>query len=127
MNETVKDRLLLFAEHFGITKSKLERELGISNGYFKQLRHKPSDKILERVYARFPEMNKVWLLCGEGEMLTTSQPSKNQNVVNGSNNTNVNTTNDLLVESLVSQIDYLKSQIEKKDETIKQLIDNLPK
>lgn len=72
METTVKQRLIRFYESKRLSKSEFERLCGLSNGYIDKLRHSPSAAKLESIYLRFPDLNKVWLLTGEGEMLNTS-------------------------------------------------------
>lgn len=72
METTVKQRLIKFYEAKGLSKSEFERLCGLSNGYIDKLRHSPSATKLESIYLRFPDLNKVWLLTGDGEMLTKS-------------------------------------------------------
>ena len=69
METTVKQRLIRFYESKRLSKSEFERLCGLSNGYIDKLRHSPSAAKLESIYLRFPDLNKVWLLTGEGEML----------------------------------------------------------
>ena len=69
METTVKQRLIKFYEAKGLSKSEFERLCGLSNGYIDKLRHSPSATKLESIYLRFPDLNKVWLLTGEGDML----------------------------------------------------------
>lgn len=71
MKETVKERLIKFYEFKGLTKREFERSCGLSNGYIDKLRNCPSQQKLEIIYLTYPDLNKIWLLTGEGEMLTT--------------------------------------------------------
>ena len=48
---------------------------GLSNGYINQLRNSPKEEKLERIYLTFPELNRIWLLTGEGEMLVQDNNS----------------------------------------------------
>lgn len=41
----------------------------MSNGYIDKLRLSPSPEKIEIITQTFPELNRVWLLTGEGEML----------------------------------------------------------
>ena len=72
METTVKQRLIRFYESKRLSKSEFERLCGLSNGYIDKLRHSPSAAKLESIYLRFPDLNRVWLLTGEGEMLNTA-------------------------------------------------------
>ena len=66
---TVKERLIKFYQSKGLTKREFERLCGLSNGYIDKLRHSPSTVKMESICLTFPDLNKVWLLTGEGTML----------------------------------------------------------
>lgn len=66
---SVKDRLKEFISSLNITNQKFEIECGLSNGYIANMRKGVGDDALERISNRYPELNKSWLLTGEGEML----------------------------------------------------------
>ncbi len=106
MDESVKDRLLIFIKHLGVSKLKFEKEIGVSCSYINKLRHKPSDKVLSSILSRFPELNKVWLLSGVGDMIVNPTIKDDAN----------------LVSVLRDEIAYLKEQINIKDATIAQLL-----
>lgn len=66
---TVKDRIMEFCRMSGIKPGRFERECGLSNAYLSKLKHEPSRDKLGKIFARYPELNKDWLLNGEGQML----------------------------------------------------------
>lgn len=105
-DESVKDRLLIFIKHLGVSKLKFEKEIGVSCSYLNKLRHKPSDKVLSSILSRFPELNKVWLLSGDGNMIVNSTEKDDAD----------------LVFALREEISYLREQIKIKDATIAQLL-----
>ena len=72
METTVKERLVRFYEAKGLSKSGFEKMVGLSNGYIDKLRICPSNDKLEMIYLKFPDLNRIWLLTGEGEMLLSS-------------------------------------------------------
>lgn len=65
----VRDRILVFIDAIGITKSRFEKIVGFSNGYIDKLRECPSQKKLDIISNTFPMLSMPWLLTGEGEML----------------------------------------------------------
>lgn len=67
----IKDRILLFISHIGISKSTFERSCGLSNGYVNNLKGSIGANKLEGILTAFPELNRNWLLTGEGEMLNS--------------------------------------------------------
>lgn len=114
MEESTKDRLYAFMKHLGISVAAFEKEIKVSNGYFRSLRHRPSEKVLQRIYDRYPEMNRMWLLGGEGEMINLSPKDKIDPETCG-----------MMIEMQKAQISYLKMQIEIKDKQIEQLIQSI--
>lgn len=72
MEETVKDRLTKFRQYKNLGQGKFEKLSGLSNGYLTQLRKAPGSEKLQRILCAFPELNRTWLLTGEGEMLTSA-------------------------------------------------------
>ncbi len=69
MERTVKQRIIEFIKYKGIGQTKFEKAVGLSNGYLNQLRHAPSYEKIQMIIGTFPDLNEVWLLTGEGEML----------------------------------------------------------
>jgi len=67
--QTIKDRTLTFINSIGITKKEFERRCDLSNGYLNAMRKGFGGDKLNNVLAAFPELNREWLLYGEGEML----------------------------------------------------------
>lgn len=68
MEETIKERVIKIAKHKGLTQSGLERECNLSNGYIRNIRATPSQKIIDRILKRFPDISLRWLLNGVGDM-----------------------------------------------------------
>lgn len=62
-------RIKRYIESKKISVSSFERAAGLSNGYLNQLRNCPSATRLERIASAFPDLNKDWLLTGEGDMI----------------------------------------------------------
>lgn len=69
MEETVKDRLTRFRQYKKLGQGKFEKLSGLSNGYLTQLRKAPGSEKLQRILCAFPDLNRTWLLTGEGDML----------------------------------------------------------
>ena len=66
--QDVRDRLLFFISYMGLTKQAFEKQIGLSNGTVTKTKRLGDDKI-DRILSKFPQLNKVWLLTGEGQML----------------------------------------------------------
>lgn len=66
---TVKERLMKFIKFKGIRTVEFERRCGLSNGYVSSMRKGLGEAKLNNVLKQFPELNREWLIYGEGEML----------------------------------------------------------
>lgn len=64
-----KERILKFLEFKGMSKNKFYLETGISNGTLDK-KGGLSVETIEKFISKFPEVNLMWLILGEGEMLT---------------------------------------------------------
>lgn len=64
----IRERIILFCNTVGITKTEFERRAGLSNGYTNSVRRGVGNK-LPQILAAFPQLNKNWLLFEEGDML----------------------------------------------------------
>jgi len=66
------DRLPVYLAYKGISVYLFEKTCGIGNGYIgKQMKAKGAigSDILERIAARYPDLNMNWLITGKGKML----------------------------------------------------------
>ena len=89
----VKDRIYLFVEAKGLSIKKFEELSSLSNGYVSSMRKSLGAEKLNNVLNAFPELNREWLLYGEGEMLkhssNTATIGTNNGLVSvGNSNTN---------------------------------------
>ena len=71
MGETIKERTIAFVKSKGITMKKFEQACGLSSGYVTSMRKGFGQEKLESVLNAFPELNRDWLLYGDG-MMTNS-------------------------------------------------------
>lgn len=78
MEDSVKQRLMKFMSYREMSASRFERMCGLSNGYFNKLRNAPGLDKIDKMLRVFPELNREWVLTGEGSMLnegyTTFEP-----------------------------------------------------
>lgn len=66
------ERIYKYIDYKGINNSKLEKEIGLSNGYLGKMFSRKADigeSILNLILENSPEINPEWLLTGNGEML----------------------------------------------------------
>ena len=84
---TIKDRVEAFMAYNGIRRAVFEKSCGFSNGYTRNLKASPSASKIEKILIAYPELNRVWLMTGEGEMIketvniTTGEVSGNGNSI----------------------------------------------
>lgn len=70
----IQDRIKQFIECKGISNREFERSCGLSNAFVRNVRDTISTKTLELILQAYPEINRDWLLTGEGAMLSNSDP-----------------------------------------------------
>ena len=73
MDNSIKDRTIKFVKYKGITMKSFETKCGLSSGYITSMRKGFGANKLNNVLIAFPELNRDWLLYGEGEMLKSGQ------------------------------------------------------
>lgn len=92
--EALHIRLKLFMDSTGLNNSQFADKLGVPRPSLSQIitgrNKKVSDLLLTQVHNAFPNLNMLWLMFGEGEMLT----SANVGVAEGIRNENVDSTED---------------------------------
>lgn len=74
-NQTPKERLILFISYLGIGQSRFEKNCGLSNGYVNNSKGNFGASKLDDILQRYPELNRTWLMTGEGEMLKAAGQS----------------------------------------------------
>lgn len=72
----IKSRTYLFVNHKGLTMKKFEELCGLSSGYVSSMRKGFGRGKLNNVLTVFPDLNREWLLYGEGEMLVSETPTE---------------------------------------------------
>ena len=66
---SVKNRLIHFINSKGLSQSKFEKLVGLSNGYVNNIVNTISDKTFDyKISVSFPELSKIWILHGKGPM-----------------------------------------------------------
>lgn len=76
-NEGVKERLIAFLSDIGMSQSKFEKTVGMSNGYVNNIRTSIQPDKLQRIAQKFPALNIAWLMIGDStgeEMLKIPRP-----------------------------------------------------
>ena len=81
----IKERLLVFVNSLGVSRSEFERNSCLSNGYINNIREGMGADKVENVLRAYPQLNRNWLLTGNGEMLNPAY-SNNKITMNGNEN-----------------------------------------
>lgn len=79
----IKDRILEIAEYKQISKEKFILGLNQKYANYKGISKKssPSADVIAEISAKYPEIDIVWLLTGEGRMLRNAMDPKNGDLV----------------------------------------------
>ena len=80
MQSSIKERLIRYLEYKKIGRNKFEDSAGISLGYITHLKSTPGSAHLVKILNAAPDLNKTWLLTGEGEMLIPQKEEMNDNI-----------------------------------------------
>lgn len=115
MEQTVKERLIIFIRKKGLSQKRFEQAVGLSNGYINQLRHSPSATKLQRIIDAFPDLNDKWLLTGQGEMLKTEKKEEERPTFD------VTVDKDTLIKLLLHANEHMSEQMAELLERIKNL------
>lgn len=97
--ETMIERIDSYIKYRKISDNRFITLCGLSVGTLGQARRNKGDlshKSVEKILATFPDLNRVWLLTGDGEMLNPTPTISNTNSQSNSpitgNNNNVGST-----------------------------------
>lgn len=72
MEQTVKERLVNYLKYKRMGQNKFEALCGIARGYISHLKNAPGTEQLMKILNAAPDLNKEWLMTGQGEMLNDS-------------------------------------------------------
>ena len=117
--ESIKDRIIKFIRYRGLRVKQFENICGLSNGYINSMRKGFGREKLENVLSMFPELNRDWIVYGEGEMLKPNTQS--HTIISGTGNINNNSINSPIENSVFhccneehvsAEIEKLKKQVD---------------
>ncbi len=66
------DRLMEFIQHAGLSARQFDLSIGASNGYTLRMKKNNASigsDVIETIIRTYPQLNLIWLITGEGEML----------------------------------------------------------
>ena len=125
VQSTVKQRLIEYLKYKKIGRNRFETMAGISNGYITKLKYAPREEILEKILLNAPDLNRVWLLTGEGDMLNEmgtppSAASQVSQQTSGDHSHNVNGTGNVIGNACGSALEDMAVALRKALGTIEQ-------
>ena len=101
------DRILQFIDYKGISKLSFYKEVGLSNGFLDKNKSIGSEKLV-KILNSYPEIEPLWLLLGQGDLL-----KKDINIVD---NTNVNSnTNSIIGNNITGNTGNVTISISNED------------
>ena len=118
----VKERLREYIKVLGISEREFCRRIGVSTSYVNSIRTSIQPDKMKSIGEQFPELNPMWLITGDGEMLQRA----NVNQVSGDSNTTVaGNGNKVTTNDIAGMIELQKSyqaMLKEKDAQINKLI-----
>ena len=123
----VKERLREYIKTLNISEREFCRQIGVSSSYVNNIRQSIQPDKMKAIGEKFPELNPMWLLTGDGTM----RNGDNTNRISGNNNTavagngNQVTTND--IAGLIELQKGYQEMIKEKDSQIARLISVIEK
>lgn len=123
----VKERLREYIKVLGISEREFCRRIGVSTSYVNSIRTSIQPDKMKSIGEQFPELNPMWLITGDGEMLQRD----NINQVSGDSNTTVAgngnkvTTND--IAGMIELQKGYQAMLKEKDAQINKLISVIEK
>ena len=134
--ERIVERLERYMEIKGLNDNKVTVDCGLSVGLIGQARKGKSDigkRSVDKILSKYQDLNRVWFLTGEGEMLNHDAPIQQvigeQNTAVQGNGNNVNATAILekIFESLRDQQKIMQEQVSKSQEQVSKAQEQLSK
>lgn len=76
-NSAIKERCLLVCSYLGISASKLSQDSGMNREYIRLMKDFANADFLRYIHRTYPQIDLVWLITGEGEMIKTCEETGN--------------------------------------------------
>jgi hypothetical protein len=119
----VKERLKAFLDLSNIRQVRFEQKVGLSNGFVNNIGKSIRGDSLFKISEAYPELNKSWLMLGEGKMFASDNETLKKDLINISMVASI-TEYQKEIQNLKEKIQNLEEKIEMKNEIIKLLKEN---
>ena len=116
----VIERFLQYIEFKHLSLSRVERDLGFSNGYLGKQRDRNGSigsSVIEKIVSAYPDINVYWFITGEGDMLT----DPNSTVKNVFSKCQACVEKERIIKLLEEYIENQKITIKSQDRLIQSL------
>lgn len=84
----LKERVKQFIEYTGIEVRAFEVRCNLSNGFVNNIGQSIREKSINNITEVYPDLNRYWLLTGEGSMLNSEKARPAKKIENNSNELN---------------------------------------
>lgn len=124
MENTISQRIKAFANYKRISIAEFEKRANLSNGYANNVSKGIGSEKLKGILEAFSELNREWLLYGEGSMIRTDTPTISvigNNNVSGVNNRVEKAENAALLDELAAQRLLTEKAVNQLAETQRQM------
>lgn len=115
------ERISMYLKFRSITPHAFEKKILLSNGYFsKQLRNHGSvgSDILIKIHARYTDLNILWVLTGEGQMIHELALEQQQHAMQVDEFTMKYETENRKLKTLESNVENLHTVLKDKEKII---------
>ena len=116
METSVKERLKQFIDTLNISEREFCRRIGVSSSYVMSIKKSIQPDKMQAISIQFPELNPLWLLLGQGEMLLPNEKKEGEQRQNAGELAK-------LLEEANNEKSRLLSIIESQQRTIESLTD----
>jgi len=112
------ERISMYLQFRNISPHAFEKKIKLSNGYYaKQLRNKGSvgSDILIKVHEHYTELNMLWVLTGEGNMI---DPSRSLSITQAEEFAYKYEVENIKLQNLQEDVEQLNTVIKDKEKII---------
>ena len=114
MDTAIKDRTIEFVRRKGLTMKAFEQKCGLSTGYVTSMRKGFGSDKLNNVLTAFPDLNRDWLLYGEGDMLKGNVTQNGNHTQNANGSGITQTVASANEASLITEISEMRKLVQEQ-------------